>query len=78
MASVTAFYEAVDSKDLAGIAKAASPNYVAVFGAGCSSVGGARPSPPSLLRLLCVSQYVLGRAPGVWLLECGVATSRGA
>ena len=38
----------------------------------------ARQSPPSLVRFLPVSQYLLELASGVWVLECGVLTSRGA
>ena len=35
-------------------------------------------NPSSLVRFLPVSQYLLERASGVWVLECGVLTSRQA
>ena len=40
--------------------------------------GKARQSPSSLARFLPVSQYLLEPASGVWVLECGVLTSREA
>ena len=36
------------------------------------------PQAPFLVRFLPVSQYLLELASGVWVLECGVLTSRGA
>ena len=38
----------------------------------------ARQRPPSLVRFLPVCQYLLELASGVWVLECGVLTSREA
>ena len=38
----------------------------------------ARQSPSSPVRFLPVSQYLLELASGVWVLECGVLTSREA
>ena len=38
----------------------------------------ARPNPSSFVRFLPVSRYLLELSSGVWVLECGVLTSRGA
>ena len=44
---------------------------------GSNSTSG--PSKPSsLVRFLPVSQYLLELASGVWVIECGVLTSREA
>ena len=39
---------------------------------------GGPSKPSSLARFLPISQYLLELASGVWVLECGVLTSREA
>ena len=70
-------------QDLDIVADFAHPKGGAVFAHACnitiaSSVFTARQRPPSLVRFLPVSQDLLELASGVWVLECGVCTSRGA
>ena len=43
-----------------------------------AAAAAARQSPSSPVRFLPVSQYLLELASGVWVLECGVLTSREA